>query len=121
MLYLQGHQSVTSVKMSRAVGFRLPVNFACKPGRSYNPLARVTLGVGLPYLLVNRALVYLRPWPAVGYRPSLRFQSWYAQAWRIRPLQIHNNFQNPLAIPNKHRIFLIGPKKAFCRYSINIV
>lgn len=34
----------------------LPVNFACKPGLSYNPLARVTLAVGLPYLLVNRAL-----------------------------------------------------------------
>ena len=33
----------------------LPVKFACKPGLSYNPLARVTLTVGLPYLLVNRA------------------------------------------------------------------
>ena len=36
----------------------LPVNFACKPGLSFNPLARVTLAVGLPYLLVNRALVF---------------------------------------------------------------
>ena len=26
----------------------LPVNFACKPGLSFNPLARVTLVVGLP-------------------------------------------------------------------------
>ena len=34
----------------------LPVNFACKPGLSFHPLARVTLAVGLPYLLVNRAL-----------------------------------------------------------------
>ena len=34
----------------------LPVNFAYKPGLSFNPLARVTLAVGLPYLLVNRAL-----------------------------------------------------------------
>ena len=34
----------------------LPENFACKPGLSFNPLARVTLAVGLPYLLVNRAL-----------------------------------------------------------------
>ena len=33
----------------------LPVNFSCKPGLSFNPLARVTLAVGLPYLLVNRA------------------------------------------------------------------
>ena len=33
----------------------LPVNFACKPGLSFNPLARVTLAVGLPYLLVSRA------------------------------------------------------------------
>ena len=33
----------------------LPVNFACKPELSFNPLARVTLAVGLPYLLVNRA------------------------------------------------------------------
>ena len=33
----------------------LPENFACKPGLSLNPLARVTLAVGLPYLLVNRA------------------------------------------------------------------
>ena len=31
----------------------LPVNFACKPRLSYNPLARVTLAVGLPYLLVT--------------------------------------------------------------------
>ena len=29
----------------------LPENFACKPGLSFNPLARVTLAVGLPYLL----------------------------------------------------------------------
>ena len=33
----------------------LPANFACKPGLSFNPLPRVTLAVGLPYLLVNRA------------------------------------------------------------------
>ena len=33
----------------------LPENFACKPGLSFNPLARVTLAVGLPNLLVNRA------------------------------------------------------------------
>ena len=26
----------------------LPVNFACKPGPSYNPLDKVTLAVGLP-------------------------------------------------------------------------
>ena len=35
----------------------LPENFAYKPGLSFNPLARVTLAVGLPYLLVNRALI----------------------------------------------------------------
>ena len=35
----------------------LPENFACKPGLSFDPLARDTLAVGLPYLLVNRALV----------------------------------------------------------------
>ena len=35
----------------------LPENFACKPELSFNPLARVTLAVGLPYLLVNRALI----------------------------------------------------------------
>ena len=34
----------------------LPKNFVYKPGLSFNPLARVTLAVGLPYLLVNRAL-----------------------------------------------------------------
>ena len=34
----------------------LPENFAGKPELSFNPLARVTLAVGLPYLLVNRAL-----------------------------------------------------------------
>ena len=33
----------------------LPLIFACKPGLSYNPLARVTLAVGLPYFFVNRA------------------------------------------------------------------
>ena len=39
----------------------LPENFACKPELSFNPLARVTLAVGLPYLLVNRALSVLFP------------------------------------------------------------
>ena len=57
MLYLQGYRSVTSVKLSRSVGLvTLPANFACKPGLSFNPLARVTLAVGLPYLLEKRAL-----------------------------------------------------------------
>ena len=45
---------------------------------------------------------------------------WYAQAWRIRPLQIHNNFSNGLAVPNKHRIFTLGSKETFCRNSINL-
>ena len=35
----------------------LPVNFACKPQLSFNPLARVTLAGGLPYHLVNGTLV----------------------------------------------------------------
>ena len=33
----------------------LPEKFACKPGLSFNHLARVTLAVGLPYLYVNKA------------------------------------------------------------------
>ena len=33
----------------------LTINFACKPGLYYNPLARGTTAVGLPYLIVNRA------------------------------------------------------------------
>ena len=45
---------------------------------------------------------------------------WYAQEWRIRPLQIHNNFQNPLVIINKHLIFSSGSKDSVCCYSINI-
>ena len=39
----------------------LPENFACKPELSFNPLARVTLAVGLPYLLVNKALFFEEP------------------------------------------------------------
>ena len=31
----------------------LPENLACKPGLSFNPLARVTLAVGLACLLVK--------------------------------------------------------------------
>ena len=30
----------------------LPENFACKPGLSFNALARVTLAVGLPHLIL---------------------------------------------------------------------
>ena len=45
---------------------------------------------------------------------------WYAQACRIRPLQIQDNFRNRLAIPNKHRIFPLGSKEAFCSNSLNI-
>ena len=33
----------------------MPENFARKPGLSFHSLARVTLAVGLSYLLVNRA------------------------------------------------------------------
>ena len=36
----------------------LPVNFACKPGLSFNPLARVTLAVGLPYLACKPGLSF---------------------------------------------------------------
>ena len=53
----------------------LPENFACKPELSFNPLARVTLAVGLPYLLVNRALVstgYFTPHVyLVNYKPYI--------------------------------------------------
>ena len=45
----------------------LPENFACKPGLSFNPLARVTLAVGLPYLLVNRA-----DWLKCVFMPIIR-------------------------------------------------
>ena len=44
---------------------------------------------------------------------------WYAQACRIRPLQIPNNFQNRLAIPNKQRIFSLGLKEAIHSNSLN--
>ena len=39
----------------------LPENFACKPGLSFNPLARVTLAVGLPYLLLRLLIPKLLP------------------------------------------------------------
>ena len=45
-------------KVVSGSGVTLPENFACKPGLSFNPFARVTLAVGLPYLLVNRALIF---------------------------------------------------------------
>ena len=38
----------------------LPVNFVCKPRLSFNPLARVTLTLGLPYLLVNNGAYHLQ-------------------------------------------------------------
>ena len=37
-----------------------------KPGLSFKPLARVTLAVGLPYLLVNRALGTIKVEKAAG-------------------------------------------------------
>ena len=50
MLYLQGHRSATSVKLSRAVGLPyLKILLV-------NPSYLFTLLLGLPYLLVNRAL-----------------------------------------------------------------
>ena len=48
----------------------LPENFAYKPGLSFNPLARVTLAVGLPYLLVNRALLIEFEVRTESYGPS---------------------------------------------------
>ena len=48
----------------------LPENFAYKPGLSFNPLARVTLAVGLPYVVVNSAydLKYLHLRSARSHR-----------------------------------------------------
>ena len=40
-------------KVVSGSGVTLLVNFACKPGLSFNPLATVTLSVGLLYLLVT--------------------------------------------------------------------
>ena len=42
-------------KVVSGSGVTRPANFACKPRLSFNSLARVTLAVGLPNLLVNRA------------------------------------------------------------------
>ena len=47
-------------KVVSGSGVTLPENFACKLELSFNPFARVTLAVGLPYLLVNRALGRVR-------------------------------------------------------------
>ena len=45
----------------------LPENFACKPGLSFNPLARVTLAVGLPWALSIRPKIPEIPgWGANG-------------------------------------------------------
>ena len=41
-----------------------PVNFACKTELSFSPLAKVTLAVGLPYLLVIRALHFEHSTPS---------------------------------------------------------
>ena len=63
VLYLQGHRSVTSVKLSRAVGLPYLKILHINPGYLLTllpgPLARVSLAVGLPYLLVKRALALL--------------------------------------------------------------
>ena len=59
----------------------LPENFACKPGLSFNPLARVTLAVGLPYLLVNRAL-------------ELEFLRFYRKCLRLTLTCIRALFKN---------------------------
>ena len=53
----------------------LPENFAYKPGLSFNPLARVTLAIGLPYLLVNRALVASGPNPVALATPQVATSS----------------------------------------------
>ena len=47
----------------------LPVNFACKPRLSFNPLAKVTPAVGLPNLLVNRVLQ--QSWLTQTHFPTL--------------------------------------------------
>ena len=45
-------------------------NFASKPGLSFNPLARVTLAVWLPYLIVNRASTILLKPILFGFRAA---------------------------------------------------
>ena len=57
MLFLAGSPKRNKRKVVSGSRVTLPENFAYKPGLSFNPLARVTLAVGLPYLLVNMALV----------------------------------------------------------------
>ena len=50
-----GSPKLNKRKVVSGSSVTLPENFPCKPELSFNPLARVTLAVGLPYLLVNRA------------------------------------------------------------------
>ena len=59
MHYLQGHRSVTSIKLSRAVGLPYLNILLINPGYLLTLLLQcsVTLALGLPYLLVNRALI----------------------------------------------------------------
>ena len=57
MLFLAGSPKRNKRKVVSGSRVTLPENFAYKPGLSFNPLARVTLAIGLPYLLVNMALV----------------------------------------------------------------
>ena len=45
------------LKVVSGSGIILLVNFACKPGLTFSPLAGDTLEVGLPYLLLNKAKV----------------------------------------------------------------
>ena len=56
VLYLQGHRSITSAKLSQAVGLPYLKILLVHVNAGYldNTLARATLAVGLPYLLVNR-------------------------------------------------------------------
>ena len=57
-----------------------------------------------------------------GSRIKTNVPWFYGMHWacRIRPLQIHDNFRNRLAIPNKHLIFSLSLKEAFCSNSLNI-
>ena len=65
----------------------LPEHFACKPGPSFNPLARVTLAEGLSYPLVNRALeshCNTFQLPNEIRRRILRFETSSRFDWQLR-------------------------------------
>ena len=92
------------------ITFRIALLFWTNIKYSQHVSMWLSVGIWWTSLTVGH-LVYLRPWPAAVIKTNVIL--WYAQPWRICPLQIHDNFLESLGYSKQIWYLLIRFKRSF--------